>query len=119
MKSDPGHLLRRFIGEYFLAQQEPWPGAEDISLRDSGIIISDTEVMELVGFLEKTFGIDVLDEEIHRKNLDTLRALTGYVNRKLVSRALANVASRAGSRLRRELGWLTPWLKDKSNLTRP
>jgi acyl carrier protein len=119
MKSDVGHLLRRFIGECFLAQQEPWSGPEDISLRDSGVLVGDTEVIELVGFLEKTFDIDVLDDEIHRKNLDTLRALTAYVNRKMVSRALANVASRATSRPRRGLGLLTLRLKEKLSLTRP
>ena len=108
MQSDVGHLLRRFIGECFLVQQEPWSGPEDVSLRDSGVIVNDTEVIELVGFLEKTFGIDVLDDEIHPKNLDTLRGLTAYVNHKMVAQALANAASRATSRPWHWLGLLTP-----------
>lgn len=92
MQGYVGRKLRRFIGEFFLLQEEPWSESEDASLRDSGIIINDIELVELIGFLEKTFGIVVLDEEIHPKNLDTIHALTTYVNRKL-AQARANLAS--------------------------
>lgn len=109
MHGDVGRKLRRFIGEFFLLQEEPWSEAEDASLRDSGIIINDIEVIELIGFLEKTFGIVVLDDEIHPKNLDTIHALTTYVNRKL-AQALANVASGKSWRgLRRSRTELAAW----------
>jgi acyl carrier protein len=99
MQSDVERRLRSFIGEYFLAQEAPWAESGEASLRACGIILNDVELLDLIGFLEKAFGIAVLDDEIHPENLDTIHALTAYVDRKAaqaladVAQALANVAS--------------------------
>jgi acyl carrier protein len=117
MQSDVEGRLRKFVGEWFLSQEEPWPGSGDSSLRDCGIILHDTELLELIDFLEKTFAIAVLDHEIRPENLDTIHALATYVDRKLalaladVAQALANAASGKSSGglrgLRTELAALT------------
>jgi acyl carrier protein len=109
MQSDVEHRLRRFIGKHFLAQEEPWPGPEHASLRDSGAILDDTEVIELIELLEKTFGIVVLDDEIHPKNLDTIHALATYVDRKLAQSPASVASIKPWSGLRRWRTELAAW----------
>src|SRR5205823_4141294 len=58
---------------------------------DAGIIDS-TGVLELVCFLETTFGIEVQDDEMLPENLDSIRAISNYVARKLESRKVQLVA---------------------------
>jgi acyl carrier protein len=55
---------------------------DDASLLDKGIIDS-TGVLELVGFIEQTFGFTVEDEELVPENLDSVQSLTGYVSKKM------------------------------------
>lgn len=54
----------------------------DESLLERGVIDS-TGVLELVGFLEERYGIQVADEDITTENLDSLRAISTYVLRTL------------------------------------
>lgn len=54
---------------------------DDSSLLDLGIIDS-TGVIELIAFLEETFGIHVEDDEITPDNLDSLRRIERYVRAK-------------------------------------
>jgi len=82
MHHDIGGTLRRFIGENFMFQEEIDSLPEDASFLDAGIIDS-TGVLELVCFLENTFGFEVADEEMLPENLDSIRAVTAYVKRKL------------------------------------
>jgi len=51
------------------------------SLLESGMIDS-TGVMELVMFLEKTFEIQVADEDLVPENLDTINSIVQFVQRK-------------------------------------
>lgn len=55
---------------------------DDSSLLDLGIIDS-TGVIELIAFLEETFGIRVEDREITPENLDSLRRIERYVASKV------------------------------------
>ncbi len=57
---------------------------DDASLLDQGIIDS-TGVLEVVGFLEESFGIQVKDEEIVPENLDSVACIHEYVSRKLAA----------------------------------
>jgi acyl carrier protein len=77
--------LRRFIVENFLFGHEEPPLAEDDSLLGRGIVDS-TGVLELVVFIERTFGVDVLDQEIVPANLDSLASLTRFVEGKRLQR---------------------------------
>ncbi len=60
--------------------------SEEVSLQSQGVIDS-TGVLELVGFLETRFGIAIKDEELRPENLDSIRAIEGYVHRKLATSA--------------------------------
>jgi acyl carrier protein len=83
--NDISLAVRRFIGENFLFRDDGDAITHDASLLDAGIIDS-TGVLELVCFLESTFGIEVHDDEMLPENLDSIGAITGYVTRKLDSR---------------------------------
>lgn len=56
--------------------------AGSASFLEAGIIDS-TGVLELVQFLEETFGFAVRDEEMVPDNLDSLSKLESFVGRKL------------------------------------
>ena len=91
MKHDISLAVRRFIGENFLFRDDGDALTQDASLLDAGIIDS-TGVLELVCFLETTFGIEVQDDEMLPENLDSIRAIANYVGRKLGSRKIELVA---------------------------
>jgi acyl carrier protein len=55
---------------------------EDTSFLENGIIDS-TGVLELIAFLEKTFGISIEDQEIVPENLDSIGRVAAYVHTKL------------------------------------
>ena len=77
--------VRLFIVDNFLFGNGEKDIAEDESFLDRGIIDS-TGVLELVAFLERTYGIEVEDEELVPDNLDSIRKVTAYVERKLAER---------------------------------
>ena len=91
MKHDISLTVRRFIGENFLFRDDCDAITHDASLLDAGIIDS-TGVLELVSFLETTFAIEVRDDEMLPENLDSIRAITDYVSRKLESHKVQLVA---------------------------
>jgi acyl carrier protein len=82
MHHDISVTVRRFIGDNFLFREELESLPEDASFLDAGIIDS-TGVLELVSFLESTFGIEIADEEMLPENLDSIRAVSAYVQRKI------------------------------------
>jgi acyl carrier protein len=91
MKQDISLAVRRFISENFLFRDDGEAVAHEASLLEAGIIDS-TGVLELVCFLETTFGIEVSDDEMLPENLDSIRAISNYVGRKLDSRQIQLVA---------------------------
>ncbi len=58
---------------------------DDQSFLDLGVLDS-TGVIELVSFLEETYGIQVDDEEMIPENLDSLNNIERYVGEKLAAR---------------------------------
>jgi len=62
-----------YVGPRALGREE--------SLLDAGILDS-TGVLELIAYLEETFGIQVEDAEVLPENLDSIANLAGYVLRK-------------------------------------
>ena len=72
--------IRKFITTNFYVV-DPAKLADDASFLDKGIIDS-TGVLEVVTFLEDKFGIVVGDNEMLPENLDSLRNLTAFVERK-------------------------------------
>jgi acyl carrier protein len=81
MHHDISGAVRQFIGENFMLQEELQSLSDDASFLQNGIIDS-TGVLELVCFLETSFGIEVADEEMLPDNLDSIRAVAAYVARK-------------------------------------
>ena len=61
---------------------------DDTSLLDEGIMDSNG-ALELVSFLEETFGITVEDEELIPENLDSVDNLVGYLKKKGIQSAQA------------------------------
>ncbi|TSE10913.1 acyl carrier protein [Mesorhizobium intechi] len=54
----------------------------DTSLLDQGIVDS-TGVLEIIGFIEETFGIIVEDSELLPENLDSIQGIEQYIIRKM------------------------------------
>ena len=85
MHQDIASAVRRFIGENFLFREDVEFLSDEASFLEAGIIDS-TGVLELVSFLEGEFGIEIADDEMLPENLDSIRAVSGYVQRKQAPR---------------------------------
>ncbi|HXU80595.1 MAG TPA: acyl carrier protein [Polyangia bacterium] len=80
MKTDHKPQIREFLTTNF------YVGAtaaltDQASLLDRGIIDS-TAVMEVIEFLQQTFGIEVKDDELLPENLDSISRIDAFVARK-------------------------------------
>jgi acyl carrier protein len=73
--------VRAFITSNFYVA-DPTALEDQASLLDRGIIDS-TGVLEVISFIEETFGIKVEDNEMLPDNLDSIERITDFVNRKL------------------------------------
>ena len=91
MQQDISLAVRRFIRDNFLFREDLDSSADEASLLEAGVIDS-TGVLELVAFLETEFGIEVADDEMLPENLDSIRAIGSYVQRKRVPAAEAMAA---------------------------
>src|SRR2546423_1425195 len=80
--------IREFIEDNFLFRTGRGDLAAEESLLDAGLIDS-TGILELVAFLENGFGIVIEDAEIVPDNLDSIRAIAAYVERKLGAQSRA------------------------------
>ena len=74
--------LRTFVVDNFLFGQAGEPLSDETSFLESGIIDS-TGLLELIAFIEQTYGIRLDDAELIPENLDSLSRLTGFIGRKL------------------------------------
>lgn len=72
--------VRDFIAANFFVTDVEAIG-DDTSLIEQGIVDS-TGVLEVVGFLEQTFGIQVDDSDLVPANLDSIGAIAQYIARK-------------------------------------
>ena len=71
--------VRDFLLENFLYQRPPdFRLHEDDRLLERGVIDS-MGVVEMITFIEETFGIKVSEDEISEANLGSLSAITQYV----------------------------------------
>lgn len=79
--------IREFIVRNFLYGDEDRLGGSTSFLNDG--IVDSTGVLELVTFLEETYGISVQDDEMVPANLDSLDNIRNYLAKKLSSQATA------------------------------
>lgn len=79
--------IKAFVITNFLFGQEGNGFADDQSFLQSGIIDS-TGLLELIAFVEQQYGISIEDRELVPENLDSLRNISQFVERKLQSASL-------------------------------
>ena len=72
--------VRNFLTTNFYVA-DPSSLNDDVSLLDRGIIDS-TGVLEVIYFIEDTFGIKVEDSEMLPENLDSIDRIANFVERK-------------------------------------
>jgi acyl carrier protein len=73
--------IRGFILDNFMMGRDPEELTDSGSLLELGIIDS-TGVLELVGFMEEKYGLQVEDEDLVPDNLDSMDNLVGYIQKK-------------------------------------
>lgn len=84
--------IRGFVHSNFLVTEEL--GLTDrSSLLELGVVDS-TGVLEIIAFLEKTFGFAVEDDEIVPENLDSIERIAAYVARKAPAQVPGTPAAR-------------------------
>ncbi|MGN6157430.1 MAG: acyl carrier protein [Devosia sp.] len=70
--------IRHFIIENFLFGDTSHDLGDDVSLIETDIVDS-TGILELVGFVEKTWSITVKDADIVPANFDSIGRIAAYV----------------------------------------
>ncbi len=81
--SDTKTKVRAYIVDNFIMGGQ----ADHLKDADSFMethVVDSTGFLELVTFLEETYGFAVLDEEMVPENLDSLNNIDAYVQRKMV-----------------------------------
>ena len=73
--------VREFIVENFLYGQERAFKDSDSFLGEG--IVDSTGVLQLVAFLEETYGITVEDEDLTPENMDSINSVVTYLSRKM------------------------------------
>jgi acyl carrier protein len=71
-------LIRNYILESFLFTDDGSQLQDDVSFLEEGVVDS-TGVLELVMFVEETFGIEVDDDEVVPENFDSVEQLARYI----------------------------------------
>ena len=73
-------VLAFITSNFYVA--DPASLEDNASLLDRGIIDS-TGVLEVIFFIEETFGIKVQDSEMLPDNLDSIERITNFIVRKM------------------------------------
>lgn len=73
--------IRKFIVNNYLLTAETQDISDTDSFLDRGIVDS-TGILELVEFIQDTFGIEIKDEELIPQNLDSLANLEVFIKSK-------------------------------------
>jgi len=73
--------IRNYILENFLFTTDSDTFLNDASLLDQGLIDS-TGILELVYFVEETFGIKIADKEMVPENFDSVDNIARFVQQK-------------------------------------
>ncbi len=73
--------IRTFILESFLKGASPDTLKNDVSLERSHIVDS-VKTLELIMFIEETFGFSVDNDDAVPENFDTVNAIVAYIEKK-------------------------------------
>ena len=74
--------IRQYLAENFLFSSNGFDLGDDVSLLEEGVIDS-TGVLELVLFVEESYGVQVGDDEIVPENFDSVNNLAAYIERRM------------------------------------
>lgn len=78
--------IRDFVGTHLLYSENGFSYGDDVSFLQEGIVDS-LGVMELVEFVQKTFGVKVEQSEVTPEHFDSVAKLAAFVRQK---RAIAS-----------------------------
>jgi acyl carrier protein len=87
--------VREFIVSNFLYGQEGALRDTDSFLGEG--IIDSTGVLQLVMFLEESYGFAVADEDLTPENLDSIKSVSDYISRKTSASFECTAVSGAGT----------------------
>jgi acyl carrier protein len=73
--------VRQYILENFLFSTDTSLLGEDESFLERGLIDS-TGMLEVILFLEESFGVKVADDEMVPENLDSVNRIAAFIERK-------------------------------------
>ena len=73
--------IKNNIAENILFSSKGFPYSDDTSFLDNGIIDS-MNVLELVAFIEESFGITVEDSDLTPDNFDSIDRMADYIQQK-------------------------------------
>ena len=91
MESTFTREVRSFVVNNFLLGKEG-TFSNDTSFFDAGIIDS-TGVLELVSYLEDTYGVEIREDELNPDNLDSVNRTAAFLSTKLSGRIPAQPAA--------------------------
>ncbi len=72
--------VREFVVDNFLFGDDG--GLENDTSFLQGGVVDSTGILELIGFLEQTYGVQIEDAELVPENLDSLARVARFVERK-------------------------------------
>jgi acyl carrier protein len=78
--------IRNYIAENILFSSNGFPYTDNTSFLDNGIIDS-MNVLELVVFIEESFGITVEDSDLTPDNFDSIDRMADYIQLKTQEKA--------------------------------
>jgi acyl carrier protein len=76
------HAVREFLTDNFPLSGDATELDRDESLIGAGVIDS-TGVLEVIGFVEERYGVEIADEEVLPENLDSIASIGRFVAGKL------------------------------------
>jgi len=80
--SNYASVVKEFIISNFLFGEDEVLLAEDNSFMETGIIDS-TGILEVVAWVEETFGLKIKDADLIPENFDTVQCIANYISRHL------------------------------------
>jgi acyl carrier protein len=78
--------IRQYIARNLLFSDSGFKYGDDASFLEEGIVDS-LGIMDLVCFIEETFGLAVADEDLTPDNFDSVNKLANYVQHRLLVHA--------------------------------
>ena len=81
-ENDIKNIVNQFIKNNFLFSDQKENIDENMSLYENRIVDS-TGVLEVVDFLEETFGIKIEDDELVPDNLDSIKKISKFIQKKI------------------------------------